>query len=236
MERETLINIVYDVLKDFQGGRVTDDSKVSEAFVENKVHDARNRAIYRYYTSQKVRKKDLPPQWFQDFEATYDPDIQEDGDCPYTIFKIPKLLDMPDNSSAGYVGASSLLEPIPVEKNAGRLNSFLTHRTTKHDTMAVTLGNELRIYNLFNPETVFLSAIFERPTEVPIFGKGYSENKKQLEMDKFRRNEYYPISGTLINEVKQRAKKEAQMAFGTPVDRFVDDRQTTDYGAEQEES
>jgi len=236
MYRETLIKIIYDALKDFQGGRVTDDSKVSEQFVEDKVHDQRNRAIYRYYTSQKVRKKEIDTNWLQNFTATYDKSIQpEDPVCPYTVFKIPKVLDLPNNAGLTFVGGGDGMEPIAVVENIGHLNNALAHRDTKHQVMAHNMGNELRVFNLERPNQVLIRGVFERPPEVAIFGQGYGKTKEDLEIDKFRREEYYPISGTLLSEVKQRVKKDLQLVFQMPVDRIIDDRQTTDYGARQSE-
>lgn len=236
MYRETLIKIIYDALKDFQGGRVTDDSKVSEQFVEDKVHDHRNRAIYRYYTSQKVRKKEFDSNWLQDFTAEYkEGDQPNDPSCPYTVFKIPKVLDLPNNAGMPYIGGGDGIDHIPVLENFVKLNNSLAHRDTKYKPMALNLGNELRVFNLHRPDQVYVPAIFERPPEVRIFGKDLSREVEELEIDKFRREEYYPISGTLLSELKQRLKKDLQLVFQTPVDRFIDDRHTTDYGAQQQE-
>lgn len=235
MERETLAKIIYDVLDSFQGGRTTDDSKVSEEWVADIVHDERNRAIYRYYTSQKIREKEFDEYWTQGYTPQFDSEIQPKSE-DYVVFQIPKVLDLPKNAGLFYVGGGGANNPISVVKNAGHLNNQLAHRDTKREPIAHNMGNFLRIFNVQGVKEVYVRAIFERPPEVSIFDKGYSEEKQALEVNRFRRNEYYPLSGTLMTEVKERTKKRLQLAFQTPVDRYNDDVHTTDYGAKQEES
>jgi len=226
---ETQRKIVYDTLKAFQGGRVTDESKVSERYVEDKLHDVRNSVIFRNFTGNKVRTKSVDNNWYQNFFASFNEEEQPE-DAPFTVFRIPKVLNLPEGTGLMYVGGHFGTEQIPTVSSAAMLNSYLTHRDTKKRTFAYFMApNELRVFNLASPDEIMVRAVFERPPEVAVFGKGFSQNKELLALENFRDNAYYPISGALLTPAKQELTKLVQTAFQTPVDRIDDSRQSTDY-------
>lgn len=233
---ETQRKIVYDILKQFQGGRVTDDSKVSERFVEDKLHDHRNAAIINYFTSGKVKTRFIDNAWFQDYVAEFDKDLQE-SEANYTVFEIPKILNMPRGAGLMYAGTEGGAEQIPTVSSTAMLNSYLSHRDTRKQTLAHFMApNRLRVFNLSSPDSIMVRAVFERPPEVHIFGKGLTPNEELLELENFRDQEYYPLSGGLLMQAKQSLLKDLQVAFQMPVDRQTDSRQSTDYQGTESES
>lgn len=229
---EPVKEIIYDVKKDFEGGKVTDDSKASIRHLENKADDIRATIIPKFYGSKQGFQQ-IDDLWLQTVSLNKD-NILDTDECSVT-FECPEVMWLMDNAGLTYVGDSKGSFSVPVMKNVGMAQPFHGHKQLRHRPFVVYNGGNITVWNMTSVEEITMQAIFSVPIHAYLWNKSFSnDQEKEVEKENWRENKIYPI-GRLTQMLKDQLKQELQLLYQMPVDRIADDRQTTQATAEKSE-
>ena len=208
-----LYNIVDQIISSIDAGIRTDDSKFSPLRIEDRVDGWRQDAISMLYNGNRdlAKNPDIPSENFQQFDAIYDPLIQDKG-VNYIKFLLPQPIAL-NNFNNGYVflGNKKTGQNFTQVKDASyfanALNAKLIYSTKVYWFRSG--DNYGKFWGNINLKTFFCDGVFAKPLLVPNF------NPVTME---------YPASEDVLNLIFKMAYAELMPQQGKVADMVNDAR------------
>ena len=167
-----LYNIVDQIISSIDAGIRTDDSKFSPLRIEDRVDGWRQDALSLLYNgSQNLAKNpNIPSENFQQFDAIYDPTIQDKG-TNYIKFALPEPVALNSfNNGYTFLGNKKTGQNFTQVKDASyfanAMNAKLVYSTKVYWFRSGEYG---KFWGNTNLKTFFCDSVFARPLLVPNF-------------------------------------------------------------------
>lgn len=169
MNKNSLKEIIFDLLNIIRGARPTDDEPISERQLESWIHDYRATLLKRDLDKGKLPNPDYI-QTIDNLALTYD-----SGSGRYRTEELPSSIDLNYNSGITFVGDSAgyQIQLLP-EK---RVLWHEYNKWTQDDTLAYLRNNRIYLYNPKGLTSIYIRGIFENPIDaVESNGNIYSDD------------------------------------------------------------
>lgn len=209
----TLKEIVDKIKSTIEGGITTDESRLDDLFIENKIHSARALIL-----SNLVRAG-MRDRINETFVQTINPDLLEiDVECDYVAFECPPVIHLDDRHDGFvYVGHFSGIKPfMRIRSNYSALSMhslFLKEKEIVWDFVSNVTGSyDIHVYKNTKLKKILIRAIFNDPTAVPNYRKDVDQ---------------YPLDAVTENEVVEMVAMDLLRKLAGKVPDYISDSQDT---------
>lgn len=209
----TLKEIVDKIKSNVESGFTTDESRLDDLYVENKIHSARGMIL-----SNLVRSG-MRDRINESFVQAINPDLLEyDEECEMVTFECPSIIHLDDRHDGFvYVGHVSGMKPfIRVRSNYIALSMHSLYQKEKQIVwdfvVNVTGSYDINIYKNHRLRKILIKAIFNNPTTIPNYRKDVDQ---------------YPLDAVTENEVVEMVSVDLLKKITMVAPDYVSDSQNT---------